>query len=123
MGGGAFSGKDYRKMDRSGAYAARWIAKSLVEANLCDRCTVGLAYAIGHPQPLMITVDSEHTASLRGFTDNQLAIIVRKNFDLSAGGVIEALKLQTPIYKKTAAGGHFGREGFSWEIPKKLEYM
>jgi S-adenosylmethionine synthetase len=122
MGGGAFSGKDYRKMDRSGAYAARWIAKSLVAAKLCDRCTVSLAYAIGYTKPLMITIDTEYTAALRGYTDTQLADIVHNNFDLTAGGIIHFLGLQAPIYKKTAAGGHFGRAGFSWEEPKKLVY-
>ena len=120
MGGGAFSGKDYRKMDRSGAYAARWIAKSLVHSGLCDRCTVGLAYAIGHAQPVMITVNSDYTASLKGYSDTQLSHIVSQRFNLSAGGIIEALKLQEPIYEATAAGGHFGRSQFTWEYPVNL---
>lgn len=110
-------------MDRSGAYAARWIAKSLVSANLCDRCTIGLAYAIGHAQPVMITIDTEFTASSKGYSDSQLAYIVSKNFNLSTGGIVESLNLQKPIFKQTAAGGHFGREGFPWEEPKELKYI
>lgn len=120
-GGGAFSGKDYRKMDRSGAYAARWIAKSLVAANLCDRCTVGIAYAIGYSKPLMITIDTDCTASFKGYSDKQLVAIIEKNFDLTVGGIVTSLDLQAPVYKRTAAGGHFGREGFSWEVPKILD--
>jgi len=121
MGGGAFSGKEYRKMDRSGAYAARLVAKSLVAQGLCDKVTVGLAYAIGHAKPVMITVNSENTASQRsGYSDRDLEYIVSNNFDLSVGGIVQELQLQNPIYRATAAGGHFGRNEFSWEQPKRL---
>lgn len=122
-GGGAFSGKDPSKVDRSGAYAARWIAKSLVASGLCKRVLVQIAYSIGISKPLSIFVDTYGTAK-EGFTDRKISEIVEKNFDLRPGIIIKDLQLKTPIYAKTACGGHFSREdqGFTWEIPKKLEF-
>jgi len=119
-GGGAFSGKDPSKVDRSGAYAARWIAKSLVNAGLCDRCLVQVSYSIGIADPLSIYVNSYGTVKAP-YTDRKLIDVVMKNFSLRPGLIIRDLKLKTPIYAKTAAGGHFGREdqGFPWEVPKK----
>ena len=121
-GGGAFSGKDPSKVDRSGAYAARWIAKSLVNSGLCDRALVQVAYSIGIADPLSVFVNSYGTVK-EGYTDKNLVDIVLKNFCLRPGIIIRDLKLKTPLYAKTAVGGHFSREdqGFPWEIPKKLE--
>jgi S-adenosylmethionine synthetase len=121
-GGGAFSGKDPSKVDRSGAYAARWIAKSLVHSGLCDRALVQISYSIGLPDPLSIFVNSYGTVK-EGYTDKKLIEIVEKNFCLRPGIIIRDLKLKAPIYTKTACGGHFSREdqGFPWEVPKKLE--
>jgi S-adenosylmethionine synthetase len=118
-GGGAFSGKDYTKVDRSAAYAARWIAKSLVHSNLCKRVLVQLSYAIGVAKPLSIFVDSYGTGSK---PDSELLRIVEENFDLRPGCIVRDLKLNRPIFRKTAAYGHFGRnEGeFLWEQPKNL---
>ena len=120
-GGGAFSGKDPSKVDRSGAYAARWIAKSLVAAGLCDRALVQVAYSIGIAKPLSIFVNSYGTVK-EGYSDKKLIEIVEKNFDLRPGIIIRDLKLKTPLYARTACGGHFSREdqGFPWEVPKKL---
>ena len=121
-GGGAFSGKDPSKVDRSGAYAARWIAKSLVAAGLCDRALVQVSYSIGIADPLSIFVNTYGTVK-EGYTDSKLVEIVKKNFCLRPGIIIKDLKLKTPLYAKTACGGHFSREdqGFPWEVPKKLE--
>ena len=121
-GGGAFSGKDTTKVDRSAAYAARWVAKSLVAAGLCKRVLVQLSYAIGLSHPLSVFVDSYKTVK-EGMTDAQLTEIVNKNFDLRPGGIIRDLDLRRPIFRKTAAYGHFGREDpdFTWEKPKKLD--
>jgi S-adenosylmethionine synthetase len=121
-GGGAFSGKDPSKVDRSGAYAARWIAKSLVAAGLCDRALVQVSYSIGLADPLSIFVNTYGSVK-EGYTDKMLVDIVKKNFCLRPGIIIRDLKLKTPIYSKTACGGHFSREdqGFPWEVPKKLE--
>ena len=121
-GGGAFSGKDPSKVDRSGAYAARWIAKSLVAAGLCDRALVQVSYSIGIADPLSIFVNTDGTVK-EGYTDSKLVEIVKKNFCLRPGIIIKDLKLKTPLYAKTACGGHFSREdqGFPWEVPKKLE--
>jgi len=119
-GGGAFSGKDYSKVDRSAAYAARWVAKSLVAAGLCRRLLVQLSYAIGIKEPLSIYVDAYGTSKK---TDTELlAIIKKKNFDLRPGIIVRDLKLNRPIFKKTASFGHFGRDDpdFTWEFPKKL---
>jgi S-adenosylmethionine synthetase len=121
-GGGAFSGKDPTKVDRSAAYAARWAAKSLVAGGFAKRCLVQLSYAIGVSYPLSVFVDSYGTVK-EGMTDADLVKLINKNFDLRPGGIIRDLDLRKPIYRKTAAYGHFGREDpdFSWEKPKKLE--
>ena len=121
-GGGCFSGKDCTKVDRSGAYAARWIAKSLVNAKLCDRVLVQISYSIGIAEPISVSVNSYGTAK-EGLTDKKLTDIVLKNFNLKPGFIIKDLKLKTPIFSKTACGGHFSREdqGFPWEVPKTLE--
>ncbi|XP_026737681.1 S-adenosylmethionine synthase isoform X2 [Trichoplusia ni] len=116
-GGGAFSGKDFTKVDRSAAYAARWVAKSLVKAGLCRRCMVQVAYAIGVAEPLSITVFDYGTSHK---TQQQLLAIVKKNFDLRPGKIVKELNLRAPIYQKTSTYGHFGREGFPWENPKPL---
>jgi len=118
-GGGAFSGKDYTKVDRSAAYAARWVAKSLVKAGLCRRCLVQVSYAIGVAEPLSITVFSFGTSSK---TTTELTDIVKKNFDLRPGRIVKDLKLKTPIFQQTSTYGHFGRDIFTWEQPKKLEF-
>uniref|UniRef100_A0A4D5RAK3 S-adenosylmethionine synthase n=1 Tax=Scolopendra viridis TaxID=118503 RepID=A0A4D5RAK3_SCOVI len=118
-GGGAFSGKDYTKVDRSAAYAARWVAKSLVANKLCRRCLVQISYAIGVAEPIAVTVFSYGT-SIK--SQSQLLEIVKKNFDLRPGGIVKELNLRKPIYQETSCYGHFGRPGFPWEIPKKLVY-
>jgi len=119
-GGGAFSGKDPSKVDRSACYAARWIAKSIVHQGLAKRCLVQLAYSIGVSEPLSIYVNSYGTGKK---SDKELTKIIKKNFDLRPYGIIKALDLKKPIYQKTASYGHFGREdmGFKWEVPKELE--
>ena len=111
-GGGAFSGKDPTKVDRSAAYMARHIAKNIVASGLADRCEVQLAYAIGVSDPVSIKVDTEGTGKL---PDEKLCEVVREFFPLKPRGIIDYLDLRKPIYRKTAAGGHFGREGFPWE--------
>jgi S-adenosylmethionine synthetase len=111
-GGGAFSGKDPSKVDRSAAYAARHVAKNIVAAKLAHECTVQLAYAIGIAEPVSINVDTHGTGKL---PDSELEEIIRKNVDLTPRGIISRLDLKRPIYQATAAYGHFGREGFSWE--------
>jgi len=118
-GGGAFSGKDPSKVDRSGAYAGRWIAKSLVAAGLAKRCLVQVSYAIGVAEPLSVYVDTYGTGSK---PDAEILAIVKKNFDLRPGCLQRDLKLKRPIYEKTAYFGHFGRNDpdFAWEQPKKL---
>lgn len=122
-GGGAFSGKDPTKVDRSAAYAARWVAKSLVNAGLCKRALVQVAYGIGIAKPLSIYVNSYDTAA-DGYTDLDLQEIVTNNFDLRPGMIIKELNLKRPIYKKTASCGHFGRNDpdFTWETPKDLSH-
>jgi S-adenosylmethionine synthetase len=119
-GGGCFSGKDPSKVDRSGAYAARWIAKSLVAAGLCDRVLVQVSYAIGVAKPLSVYVDTYGTGKL---TDEEILDILNKNFDLRPGHLIKELRLKRPIYQKTAVLGHFGRNDpdFTWETPKPLD--
>eukprot|EP00401_Gymnodinium_catenatum_P053050 CAMPEP_0117483316 /NCGR_PEP_ID=MMETSP0784-20121206/13875_1 /TAXON_ID=39447 /ORGANISM="" /LENGTH=387 /DNA_ID=CAMNT_0005277845 /DNA_START=11 /DNA_END=1174 /DNA_ORIENTATION=+ len=122
-GGGAFSGKDTTKVDRSAAYAARWVAKSIVAAGLAHRCLVQLSYAIGVPYPLSVFVDTYGTGMTRSQkTDLQITEIVKNNFDLRPGGIIRDLNLRRPVLKKTAAYGHFGRDDpdFTWETPKQL---
>ncbi|CAH8589279.1 unnamed protein product [Heterobilharzia americana] len=116
-GGGAFSGKDYSKVDRSAAYAARWVAKSLVKAGLCRRVLVQLSYAIGIAEPLAINVNSYGTGKI---SDKQLLNIIEKNFDLRPGVIVKDLDLRTPRYLQTAVYGHFGRPEFPWEQCKKL---
>jgi len=118
-GGGAFSGKDYTKVDRSAAYAARWVAKSLVKAGLCKRCLVQVSYAIGLPEPLSVTVFDYGSGSK---TTQELTDIVMKNFDLRPGRIVKDLKLKNPIFQETASYGHFGRNIFTWEQPKSLKY-
>ena len=120
-GGGAFSGKDCSKVDRSAAYAARWIAKSLVASKLCKRVLVQIAYSIGIADPLSVYVDTYGTV-VDGKTDKDLIDIIIKNFNLKPGVIIKDLKLTRPIFAKTAVGGHFGRKDpeFLWEIPKIL---
>ncbi|MQB44343.1 methionine adenosyltransferase [Rhizobium sp. ICMP 5592] len=117
-GGGAFSGKDTTKVDRSAAYAARYLAKNVVAASLADRCTIQLSYAIGVAQPLSIYVDLHGTGN--GVTEDQVEEAIRKNMDLSPTGIRRHLDLNKPIYAKTSAYGHFGRKAgrdgsFSWE--------
>merc|ERR1711871_717637 len=121
-GGGAFSGKDVTKVDRSAAYASRWVAKSLVAAKLCNRVLVQLSYAIGVAYPLSIHVDTYGTCKRSGKSDTDLVEIVKKSFDLRPGGIIRDLNLRRPCLKKTAAYGHFGRNDpdFTWETPKEL---
>merc|ERR1719162_2693069 len=121
-GGGAFSGKEPTKVDRSAAYAARWVAKSLVKAGLCRRCLVQLSYAIGVAKPLSLNVESYGTAK-EGMSDKDLVAIIDKNFDLRPGPIIRNLDLLTPRYMITSAYGHFGRteSEFTWEVPKELE--
>lgn len=116
-GGGAFSGKDFTKVDRSAAYAARWVAKSLVKAGLCRRCLVQVSYAIGVAEPLSITVFDYGTSK---HSQMELLEIVKKNFDLRPGKIVKELDLRNPIYQQTSTYGHFGRDGFSWEQPKTL---
>lgn len=121
-GGGAFSGKDPTKVDRSGAYMARYISKNLVASGLCEKAEVGLAYAIGVAKPVSIFVDSFETGKV---SDEKLAEIIRDNFDTRPAAIIENLNLRRPIYKKTASYGHFGRddEGFPWEEVDKAEEL
>ena len=117
-GGGAFSGKDCTKVDRSAAYAARWVAKNVVAAGLADRCEVQLSYAIGVARPLSINVETFGTGKI---DDEKIAAIIDEHFDLRPGAIIRDLKLRRPIYQKTAAYGHFGREDadFTWENTDK----
>ncbi len=117
-GGGAFSGKDCTKVDRSAAYAARWVAKNVVAAGLADRCEVQLSYAIGVARPLSINVETFGTGKI---DDEKIAAIVDEHFDLRPGAIIRDLDLRRPIYRKTAAYGHFGREDddFTWEKTNK----
>lgn len=121
-GGGAFSGKDPSKVDRSGAYAARYVAKNLVASGVCDKATIQIAYAIGVVEPVSILVDTHGTGKVE---DDQLETCVRQLFRLTPKGIIESLDLLRPIYKKTASYGHFGRElpEFSWEKTDKAELI
>lgn len=121
-GGGAFSGKDCTKVDRSAAYAARWVAKNLVAAGLAERCEVQLAYAIGVAEPLSINVETFDTSD---YTSEQLVELVEENFDLRPGAIIRDLNLRRPIYRKTAAYGHFGRNDIDapWENTNRAEQL
>jgi S-adenosylmethionine synthetase len=119
-GGGAFSGKDPTKVDRSASYTARWIAKNIVAAELAERCEVQLAYAIGTLEPISILVDTQGTGKI---SNEELTGKIRKVFDLTPEGMIESLDLRKPIYRKTAAYGHFGRElpEFKWEKKDRVD--
>ncbi|MBA1438184.1 MAG: methionine adenosyltransferase [Epsilonproteobacteria bacterium] len=119
-GGGAFSGKDPTKVDRSAAYAARWVAKNLVAAGVCDKVTIQVAYAIGVVQPVSIMVDTHGTGSVE---ESKLEACVKEVFDLSPAGIIRDLDLLRPIYRKTAAYGHFGRveDTFTWEKTDRVD--
>ena len=119
-GGGAFSGKDPTKVDRSAAYMARHVAKNIVAAGLAKRCEVQLAYAIGVSEPVSVKVDTEGTGSVE---DERLCEIVREFFPLTPRGIIDYLDLRRPIYRRTAAGGHFGRDEFSWEKTDKAKAL
>jgi S-adenosylmethionine synthetase len=121
-GGGAFSGKDPTKVDRSAAYMARYIAKNIVAAGLAERCLVQLAYAIGVADPVSVLVDTGGTGRI---SESNLSTLVRELFQLTPQGIIETLKLRQPIYRKTAAYGHFGRvnEGFTWEVSDKAQAL
>lgn len=121
-GGGAFSGKDCTKVDRSAAYAARYVAKNIVAAGLADKCEIQLSYAIGVAQPTSIMVDTFGTGKM---ADDALVEIVRKHFDLRPAGIINMLQLRRPIYKQTAAYGHFGRNDLDlpWEALDKVEEL
>jgi S-adenosylmethionine synthetase len=121
-GGGAFSGKDPTKVDRSACYMARYIAKNVVAADLADRCTVQLAYAIGVAEPVSVLVDTHDTGKV---SEEVLSQLVRENFKLTPKGIIEHLKLRRPIFQKTASGGHFGRNDadFTWEAIDKASEL
>jgi S-adenosylmethionine synthetase len=121
-GGGCFSGKDPTKVDRSACYMARYIAKNIVAAGLAERCEVQLAYAIGVAEPVSVMVDSFETGKL---SESRLVELVRTTFQLTPKGIIESLKLRRPIYKKTAAYGHFGRKDpdFTWEATDKTSTL
>lgn len=119
-GGGAFSGKDPTKVDRSAAYACRHVAKNLVAAGVCDRVTIQIAYAIGISEPVSIMIDTHGTGTVE---EKKIEECIKELFDLSPKGIIESLDLLRPIYRKTAAYGHFGREeeGFTWELTDRVE--
>jgi S-adenosylmethionine synthetase len=121
-GGGAFSGKDPTKVDRSAAYMARYVAKNIVAAGLADRCLVQLAYAIGVADPVSVLVDTAGTGRI---SEAAISKLVRDNFELTPRGIIQELNLRRPIYRATAAYGHFGRheEGFTWEKTDKAETL
>ncbi|MBU1178594.1 methionine adenosyltransferase [Patescibacteria group bacterium] len=121
-GGGCFSGKGPNKQDRSGAYLARYIAKNIVASELAEACELQLSYAIGYPEPVSIMVETFDTGKL---PEEKLVKLVRDNFDLTPSGIIKSLDLERPIYKKTAAYGHFGRseEEFSWEKTDKVKVL
>ena len=121
-GGGAFSGKDCTKVDRSAAYAARYVAKNIVAAGLADQCEIQLSYAIGVTHPTSINVDTAGTGKV---SDEKLVEIIRENFDLRPAGIIKMLDLRRPIYKQTAAYGHFGRNDLDlpWEKLDKVDVL
>ena len=121
-GGGAFSGKDPSKVDRSAAYAGRYVAKNIVAAGLADRCEIQVSYAIGVAEPTSISVDTFGTAAI---SEARIIDLIREHFDLRPKGLINMLDLKRPIYQATAAYGHFGREraDFSWEKTDKAEAL
>lgn len=119
-GGGAFSGKDPTKVDRSAAYMCRYIAKNIVAAGLADKCLLQVGYAIGYPQPVSVMVDTYGTGKV---SEQRLVKLVRKHFDLSPKGIIQTLDLRKPVYLKTASYGHFGRSSFTWEKTDKAQIL
>ena len=121
-GGGAFSGKDPTKVDRSAAYAARYIAKNIVAAGLADKCEIQLAYAIGVAEPVSINVETFGTGKI---DEELLSELIRKHFPTKPHDILEVLNLRRPIYKQTAAYGHFGREeeDFTWEKTDKVDIL
>jgi len=119
-GGGAFSGKDPSKVDRSAAYAGRYVAKNIVAAGLADKCEIQLSYAIGVAEPTSIAVNTFGTGKI---SDQAICDLAREHFDLRPKGIVDMLDLKRPIYRATAAYGHFGREGFSWEKTDKAEIL
>lgn len=121
-GGGAFSGKDPTKVDRSAAYAARYVAKNIVAAGLADKCEIQIAYAIGVAQPVSIMVETFGTGKI---SEERIGELVRKHFDLRPAGIIEMLNLLRPIYRQTAAYGHFGRTDIDlpWEETDKADIL
>jgi S-adenosylmethionine synthetase len=121
-GGGAFSGKDPSKVDRSAAYAARYVAKNIVAAGLAQRCLVQVSYAIGIARPTSVMLSTYGTGRI---ADDQLEELVRRHFDLRPKGIVQMLDLLRPIYRKTAAYGHFGREQpeFTWERTDKAQAL
>jgi S-adenosylmethionine synthetase len=121
-GGGAFSGKDPTKVDRSAAYMARYVAKNIVASGLAERCEIQLAYAIGVSEPVSVHVDTMGTGQI---ADSEIARLVRQVFPLTPSGIIKHLDLRRPIYRKTASGGHFGRSEpeFTWERTDKAEAL
>jgi S-adenosylmethionine synthetase len=116
-GGGAFSGKDPSKVDRSAAYAARWVAKNVVSAGLAERCEIQVSYAIGVARPLSIRAETFGTGKV---ADHELTAVVERTFDLRPAAIIDQFQLRRPIYERTAYHGHFGREGFPWERTDKV---
>jgi S-adenosylmethionine synthetase len=121
-GGGAFSGKDPSKVDRSACYLARYVAKNVVAAGLAQRCEVQIAYAIGVASPVSVMVDTFGTGMI---AENEIEERVKKSFDMRPAAIIYNLDLKKPIYKKTAAYGHFGRNepGFTWEVTNKADFL
>ena len=119
-GGGAFSGKDPSKVDRSAHYAARWVAKNVVQAGLASRCEVQLAYAIGVAKPVSVAIDTIGTGKV---AESKIATLIDDHFDLTPSGIIAALNLTNPIYRSTAAYGHFGRAEFTWEQTDKANAL
>jgi S-adenosylmethionine synthetase len=121
-GGGAFSGKDPTKVDRSGAYAMRWVAKNVVAAGLAERCEVQVAYAIGVARPLSVNIETFGTGLI---PDEKIAQLVTDTFDLRPGAIIRDLKLRRPIYRQTAAYGHFGRDDLDlpWERTDRADAL
>jgi S-adenosylmethionine synthetase len=121
-GGGAFSGKDPTKVDRSAAYAGRYVAKNIVAAGLADRCEIQVSYAIGVSEPTSISIETYGTGKI---SDEEISMLVREHFDLRPRGLMDMLDLRRPIYQATAAYGHFGREeeNFTWEKTDKIELL
>jgi S-adenosylmethionine synthetase len=121
-GGGAFSGKDPSKVDRSAAYAGRYVAKNLVASGIADRCEIQISYAIGVSNPTSISINTFNTGKL---ADNEIVQLIQDNFDLRPQGIIDMLNLSRPIYQETSAYGHFGREraDFSWEKTDKVDEL